>query len=126
MLFPSLKRAINPLLLITGLFLTCLAMKIFELCIIDLLTIKCNDMLKCNQHGFRHGKSCLTQLFPFVEKLAEALNNQSRIDVVYFDFAKAFDSVNHDLILKKLNINLVLMAFFYNFLRTTYRIGNNR
>ena len=82
--------------------LTSLPMKVFEYCIRDLLMIKCKDLLKNNQHGFRQGKSCLTQLIPFVDRLSEALNNQSRVDVVYFDFAKAFDCVNHDLILKKL------------------------
>ena len=80
--------------------LTCLPMKIFEYCIRDLLINECESLLRDNQHGFRLGKSCLTQLLPFVDKLSEALNNQSRVDVVYFDFAKAFDSVNHDLILK--------------------------
>ena len=82
--------------------LTSLPMKIFEYCIKDMIILKCGHILKDNQHGFRLGKSCLTQLIPFVDNLAEALNNHSRVDVIYFDFAKAFDCVNHDLILKKL------------------------
>ena len=82
--------------------LTCLPMKIFEYCIRDMLMTKCDHLLNDNQHGFRPEKSCLTQLIPFSSSLALALNNSSRIDVVYFDFAKAFDSVNHDIILHKL------------------------
>ena len=82
--------------------LTCLPMKIFEYCIRDLLLTKCEHLIKDTQHGFRKNKSCLTQLLPYVDKLATALNNNSRVDVVYFDFAKAFDCVNHDLILQKL------------------------
>ncbi len=43
------------------------------------------------------------------------------IDVVYFDFSKAFDSVNHDLILFKLKeiygINGRLLKFILNYLR---------
>ena len=101
--------------------LTCLSMKIFEYCIRDLLMLKCKELLKCNQHGFRNGKSCLTQLLPFVDKLAEALNNQSRVDVIYFDFAKAFDCVNHDLILKKLKhkfgVDGLLLQFLKNYLQ---------
>ena len=83
--------------------------------------LKCNDNLKENQHGFRSGKSCLTQLIPFVDKLAHALNNQSRIDIIYFDFAKAFDTVNHDLILRKLKQNFgvdgLLLQFLKNYLQ---------
>ena len=101
--------------------LTSLPMKVFEYCIRDLLMIKCKDLLKNNQHGFRQGKSCLTQLIPFVDRLSEALNNQSRVDVVYFDFAKAFDCVNHDLILKKLKckfgIDGLLLQFLKNYLQ---------
>ena len=86
-----------------------------------MLILKCNDNLKDNQHGFRSGKSCLTQLIPFVDKLAEALNNQSRVDIIYFDFAKAFDTVNHDLILKKLKHNFgvdgLLLQFLKNYLQ---------
>ena len=59
--------------------LTSLFMKTFEYCIRDLLMLTCNDNLKENQHGFCNGKSCLTQLILFVDKLAEALNNQSRV-----------------------------------------------
>ena len=97
--------------------LTCLPMKIFEYCIKDLLMLKCEHLIKDNQHGFRSEKSCLTQLLPFVDKLSEALNNQSRVDVVYFDFAKAFDSVNHDLILQKLKHNFGVDGLLLQFLR---------
>ena len=42
------------------------------------------------------------------------------VDVIYFDFAKAFDSVNHDLILQKLKslheIDGRLLKFLVNFL----------
>ena len=66
-------------------------------------------------------KSCITQLLPFVDKLATALNNSSRVDVVYFDFAKAFDSVNHDLILYKLKhqfgIDGILLQLIKDYLR---------
>ena len=43
-------------------------------------------------------------------------------DIIYFDFAKAFDTVSHDLILKKLktqhNIDGTLLKFFTEYLRS--------
>ena len=49
------------------------------------------------------------------------MNNKIQTDVVYFDFAKAFDSVQHDIILKKLRdnfgINGKLLKFFVEYLK---------
>ena len=97
--------------------LTCLPMKVFEYCIRDMLMSKCSHLLNDNQHGFRPQKSCLTQLIPFSSKLALALNNSSRVDVIYFDFAKAFDSVNHDIILNKLKYKFGIDGLLLQFIK---------
>ena len=43
------------------------------------------------------------------------------VDVIYFDFSKAFDTVSHDIILYKLktqyNIDGALLKFFANYLQ---------
>ena len=58
----------------------------------------------------------------FTDNVVMSINevNTMSIDVVYFDFSKAFDSVNHDLILKKLkvfyNIDGRLLKFLRNYL----------
>ena len=78
--------------------LTCLVMKIFEKIIRNELMIRCSDMINPNQHGFLPDKSCTTQMITFTESIAFALNHSIRTDVVYFDFAKAFDYVNYDII----------------------------
>ena len=100
--------------------LTCLPMKIFEYCVRDLLMSKCSNLIDKRQHGFLPKKSCTTQMIPFISDLSYNLNNNSRTDVVYFDFAKAFDSVNHDIILKKLKYNFgvdgLLLQFIKNYL----------
>ena len=44
----------------------------------------------------------------FSGNIALSLNNNLRTDVIYFDFAKAFDSVNYDIILQKLKNELEL------------------
>ncbi len=53
------------------------------------------------QHGFRQGRSCVTQLLEIVEIWKKMLEEGADIDVVYLDFRKAFDSVPHQRLLKK-------------------------
>lgn len=58
---------------------------------------------------------------PFYDSIAITINNIGISDVVYFDFAKAFDSVNHDIILHKLKykfqIDGILLKFIANYLK---------
>ena len=96
-------------------------MKIFEKLVRNELMHKCQDKINQKQHGFLPGKSCTTQMVPFYDSLAITINNASMTDVIYFDFAKAFDSVNHDIILHKLkyqfHIDGMLLKFLINYLR---------
>ena len=96
-------------------------MKTFEKIIRDELMMKCEAHLSKDQHGFLPNKSCNTQLIAFADSIATAINSSMRTDVVYFDFAKAFDSVNHDIILKKLKdrfkIDGTMLKFMVNYLQ---------
>jgi hypothetical protein len=47
-------------------------------------------------------KSCTTNLLEFMEKITEAADRGEPIDVIYLDFAKAFDKVPRERLLKKL------------------------
>ena len=100
--------------------LTCLIMKVFEKIVRDELLAKCQDKLNGGQHGFLPQRSCTTQMLNFNDSLSISLNDNIRTDVIYFDFAKAFDSVNHDIILRKLkeqfNIDGTLLKFIMNYL----------
>ena len=65
------------------------------------------------------------------DSLALSLNDNIHTDVIYFDFAKAFDSVNHDIILSKLkykfNVDGRLLKFIANYLKDRQQrviIGN--
>ena len=55
------------------------------------------------QHGFRRMRSCETQLLEFMEKLSESTEKGLQTDIVILDFTKAFDKVNHNLLLHKLH-----------------------
>ena len=103
--------------------LTCLVMKIFEKVIRDKMMSICKTKINHKQHGFLPAKSCTTQMIPFMDSLSVNIDDISTIstDVVYFDFSKAFDSVNHDIILHKLkhqfHIDGVLLKFLTNYLK---------
>ena len=61
------------------------------------------------------------ELVPFSDFLALTINDESRVDIIYFDFANAFDSVNHDIILHKLKhqygIDGTLLKFLTSYLQ---------
>ena len=101
--------------------LTCLITKVLERIIRDELLALTNGMINDKQHGFRAERSCATNLVGLCDSLALSLNDNIRTDVIYFDFAKAFDSVNHDLILLKLKnkfgIDGRLLKFVTDYLR---------
>ena len=56
-----------------------------------------------NQHGFRPGLSCETQLISALHDWSSWLDRGIPTDVAIFDFCKAFDSVPHKRLLCKLN-----------------------
>ena len=111
--------------------LTCLVMKVFERIVKRKLLSLTSTILDPRQHGFLEQKSCTTNMVNFCDSLALSLNENIVNHVVYFDFAKAFDSVNHDILLHKLktlyNIDGTLLKFLTNYLQGRYQrvvIGN--
>ena len=61
-----------------------------------------NNILNHTQHGFRKGRSCISQLIAHVEKILEDLEKGKNVDVVYLDFCKAFDKLDFNILLLKL------------------------
>ena len=61
-----------------------------------------NNLLCQNQHGFRKGKSCLTQLLHHLDDVINSFLSGNDVDAIYLDYAKAFDKVDHRLLLMKL------------------------
>ena len=78
--------------------------KVFERVIIKRLTAYLDKLGIFNegQHGFRSGRSTTSQLLEHIQKIVHILEEDITADVVYLDFAKAFDKVDHEIILLKL------------------------
>ncbi|KAK3888733.1 hypothetical protein Pcinc_007208 [Petrolisthes cinctipes] len=84
--------------------LTSHIIKIMEKIIVRNMSIYLEEknILNNYQHGFRVGRSCLSQLLSHHEKIINGLENKKNIDAIYLDFAKAFDKVDHGILLHKL------------------------
>ena len=63
-----------------------------------------NDVMNSTQHGFRTGRSTISQLLYYYNGILELLESGSYVDAVYINFAKAFDKVDHYILLKKWRI----------------------
>ena len=61
-----------------------------------------NKLLSSKQFGFISGRSTTTQLLYFIDKCISTITEGNVVDVMYFDFAKAFDCVPHNRLLQKL------------------------
>nr|CAD2163913.1 unnamed protein product [Meloidogyne enterolobii] len=84
--------------------LLCSSSKILEKIIANELQsfIESNKILPACQHGFRKAHSVSTQLLEVMDDFTYALENKNSIDTIYFDLAKAFDTVPHSLLVSKL------------------------
>ena len=78
-----------------------------------------NNLLNPGQHGFRAGRSCLSQLLSHVETITKILEDGDNVDVIYLDFSKAFDKVDFLVTLRKikhLGISGNIGKWIYSFL----------
>ena len=61
-----------------------------------------NNLISNEQFGFRNGR-CVLQLIDVMEDWSNYVENDESWDTVYLDFAKAFDSVPHERLLRKVS-----------------------
>ena len=54
------------------------------------------------QHGFRKGRSCQTNLIEFYDKVTRWMDDGGCVDVLFLNFKKAFDKVDHSRLMVKL------------------------
>lgn len=83
--------------------LTSVLGKVMEQIILSVMTQHKQDsqVIRPRQHGFRKGRSCLTDLI-FSDEVTCVVNEEEAVDVAYLDFSKAFDTVSYSTLLEKL------------------------
>ena len=106
--------------------LTLILMKIFERVIRKQVTqfLTERGYLNSSQHGFREGRSCLSFLLSVYDDFMLMFTGSScSVDMIYLDFSKTFDKVDHEILLHKLRdmgISGNLGIWFYSILSNRY------
>src|SRR6218665_150504 len=76
-------------------------------------------LLSPSQFGFRHGLSTYMALLDLQTNISESINQNKFSLGVFFDISKAFDTVNHGLLINKLEnigIRVVVKNWFMDYL----------
>ena len=82
------------------------------------------NVLDDAQHGFRKRRSCVSQLISTLDDFANCLKNHQHIDAILLDFSKAFDKVDHEGLILKLE-HLGIRNSLLNWIRS-FLIGRNQ
>ena len=93
--------------------------KVVERCVFDNFLPFIADRIYQLQHGFMKGRSTVTQLLEIVDILTQAIDQDNQTDIAFLDFSKAFDSVSHSLLVRKLHpagIKGLLLQWFASYL----------
>ena len=87
--------------------LTSVVSKILECIIKDAISthLESNSLIKCSQHSFSSGNSCLTNLLIYLEQVTSGIDKGVPVDTLCLDFAKAFDKVPHYRLIEKISAN---------------------
>ena len=101
--------------------------KVFEKVIFNQVIefLDSHNILYDNQFGFRKGHSTSHAVIALVDKVSQALDKGKIVVGVFLDLKKAFDTVDHDILLRKLfahGIRDNLLKWFKSYLtnRTQY------
>ena len=81
--------------------LSCFA-KVFESLIYKYIFSHFRPQICDRQHGFVPKKSINSNLLEFYTYICDAFDERTQVDAIYTDFQKAFDKVNHIILIKKL------------------------
>lgn len=98
--------------------------KIFEKLVLNNILPSVNPTLIDEQYGFRPGRSAVMNSLVFNNFILDAFDNHCQVDVIFTDFEKAFDRVDHNLLLltlKKSGFGEPLLTWFASYLTGRYQ-----
>jgi hypothetical protein len=92
--------------------------------------------LSCSNNGFRNNKSTITACHTFIENIQNALDNNLHAVGIFLNFTKAYDVINHNILLYKLEsygVRGIINSWFKSYLSEhtqyvsiTQTNGNNK
>ena len=99
----------------------CVLSKIFEKIMYNRVAafLEIFKILHDNQYGFRKKSSTHVALLTFIDKVIEAIEKGEYAIGVFLDFSKAFDTVDHQILLNKLDhygIRVCALSWFKSYL----------
>ena len=77
--------------------------KVFESIIVDKLGLLLQNIICDEQHGFMPGRSTVSNLSVYCNFVSSALESNHQVDTIYTDFRKAFDTIDHSILISKLS-----------------------
>ncbi|KAL0881298.1 hypothetical protein ABMA27_001181 [Loxostege sticticalis] len=80
----------------------CIISKVFEKIVYDQLYNTVKNSFSDYQHGFLRKRSTVSNLVLLNDYVTHSMDNGRQVDVIYTDYSKAFDRIDHNLLLGKL------------------------
>ena len=115
---PSLASNYRPISLLS------IISKTFERCVYNHCYPHISPRFYHLQHGFLRGKSTVTQLLHVYQEILDHLAGGKEVDAIHLDLSKAFDRVQHHMLLNKLEqygISGSLLQWFRSYLSDRYQ-----
>ena len=87
--------------------------------------LEINSLLYNNQYGFRRERSTSKAIFDVLKNMYEKWNNRMYTGRIFVDFSKAFETINHSILLKQLKFygfNTPSLILMENYITTRTQV----
>ena len=89
--------------------------------------IDANEILSKHQYGFRKNRSTEHAIIEITDKISKAIDEGKYTIGIFLDLSKSFDTVNHEILIKKLEhygIRGLCIEWFKSYLKERKQIVN--